>query len=81
MSNKNKGLAQNQAQVKQVISSSFSGPLPHPDVLRGFESVQPGAAERIIKMAENEAQHRHVLERNGQKAFINNERIGMFVPF
>lgn len=42
---------------------SFSGPLPHPDLLAGYEDVLPGAAERIIAMAENQAAHRIHLER------------------
>ena len=37
---------------------SFSGPLPHPDILEGYDKIVPGAAERIIDMAENEQKHR-----------------------
>ena len=44
-------------------STSFSGPLPHPDMLRKFDDVVPGAAERIIKMAEDQSNHRKDLER------------------
>ena len=38
------------------------GPLPHPAVLKQYDDVVPGAAERIISMAENQAQHRQELE-------------------
>lgn len=33
---------------------SFSGPIPHPELLAGYERVQPGLAERIVSMAEKE---------------------------
>jgi uncharacterized membrane protein len=34
------------------ISQSWSAPLPPPDVLAGYERLLPGAAERILLMAE-----------------------------
>lgn len=43
-----------QTQLKQ----SFTGPLPHPDILQGYENVQDGFAERIFKMAEEQQAHR-----------------------
>jgi uncharacterized membrane protein len=36
----------------------ISGPLPAPDVIAGYEKVLPGAADRIIRMAENEQSNR-----------------------
>ena len=39
------------------------GPLPHPAILAGFDKVVPGSAERIIKMAEEQAKHRQDLEK------------------
>jgi len=42
--------------------TAFSGPLPPPSLLSGYESSCPGAADRIIKMAEQEAEHRRVTE-------------------
>lgn len=39
-------------------SESFSGPLPHPEILKGYDNVLPGAAERVLKMAEKEQDHR-----------------------
>ena len=43
---------------------SFSGPLPPPEILERFNDVGPGAAERIIKMAEEQFAHRVYLEKN-----------------
>ena len=36
-----------------------SGPLPLPDILRGYNSIVPDAAERIFQMAESEQRTRH----------------------
>jgi uncharacterized membrane protein len=50
--------------ISAVIQSlNFSGPLPPPILLRQYDEVVPGAAERIIKMAEEQAAHRQRLER------------------
>jgi len=43
-------------------SASFSGPLPPPALLQQYNQVFPGAAERIVAMAEREAAHRQSLE-------------------
>jgi len=45
-----------------VQKSSFSGPIPHPSVLQGYEDILPGLADRITKMAENQSKHRQKLE-------------------
>lgn len=37
----------------------YSGPIPHPDILRKYDDVVPGAADRIINLVEREASHRH----------------------
>lgn len=42
-------------------SQSFSGPLPSPDALAKYEQVIRGAAERIIAMAERQANHRQTI--------------------
>ena len=41
---------------------SFSGPLPPPEILGRYNDILPGAAERIIQMAEKQAAHRQALE-------------------
>lgn len=44
--------------VAMVERSEFSGPLPTPEHLKGYEECCPGAADRIISMAEKEQEHR-----------------------
>lgn len=39
-----------------------SGPIPPPEILRKYDEIHPGLAERIIKMAEEEAAHRRIME-------------------
>ena len=36
------------------VERHISGPLPTPDILLGYDEVLPGAAERIMRMAEKE---------------------------
>ena len=49
--------------VQIARGSSFSGPLPPPEVLEGYERVQVGLAARIMEMAEREQGHQHEIAR------------------
>jgi uncharacterized membrane protein len=51
------------AAVVSVIEASFHvGPLPPPQQLAHYDHVLPGAAERIVGMAERNQEHRHTQE-------------------
>ena len=45
-----------------VEARSFSGPHPPPEILREYEAVLPGSADRIFTMAEKQQDHRIRLE-------------------
>lgn len=49
--------------VAKVIQSEFSGPIPPPSIIKGYEDILPGTAERIVSMAENQAKHRQDMEK------------------
>jgi uncharacterized membrane protein len=54
-----------QAQIRQIVAQvarRFSGPLPPPDVLARYNDAVPNGAERIVAMAERQAEHRMRLE-------------------
>lgn len=59
----------------------FVGPLPPPNMLQGYEQACPGAASRIIKMAESQSQHRQKIEDKVISSNIKNERAAMFLSF
>lgn len=42
--------------------SRFTGPLPPPEELAKYEQILAGAADRIIRMAEQQSKHRQSLE-------------------
>jgi len=42
--------------------TAHSGPLPAPETLEGYEEILPGAAERILRMAEKQQDGRLALE-------------------
>jgi uncharacterized membrane protein len=46
-----------------ALSLEYSGPLPPATELAKYESVCPGFADRIVKMAEGQAAHRQDLEK------------------
>jgi len=43
-------------------SITFYGPIPHPTILKGYEKVLPGSADRILSMTEKEGEHRRKIE-------------------
>jgi len=49
--------------VQHTQQTIYQGPLPQPEHFSAYERVLPGAADRILKMAENQAGHRQGLER------------------
>lgn len=53
---------QDPALVFQSRSSSFSGPIPPPQLLAQYNEIIPNGAERIMVMAERQSAHRESLE-------------------
>ena len=45
--------------VATLVRRTHSGPLPAPETYAQYNEVHPGAAERILRMAEKEQDHRH----------------------
>ena len=60
-----------------MVSEMFSGPIAHPRHLREYEDIQPGAADRIIKMAEDRNQHHINMDNKMFDAEIADRRLGM----
>lgn len=57
-------------QVQTVTTQAFQGPIPPPDALERYDAIIPGAAERILRMAESETAHRHQQENDAMRANI-----------
>lgn len=52
-----------QAVAKMVTAvQMFRGPLPPPDVFRGYNEVVPGSGREILDMAKREQRHRHRMQ-------------------
>ena len=62
---------ENQAIVQHT---SFQGPIPHPEILAEYEEILPGAADRILQMAEKESAHRHNLEKHDAEGALELNR-------
>jgi hypothetical protein len=60
-------LLRNPGQAQQVVARVatavlFRGPLPPPDVFKGYDDIVPGSAREILDMATREQSHRHKLQ-------------------
>jgi len=67
--------------VSEQYYSSFSGPLPPPATLEGYENILPGAADRIIKMAEQNANTRLSLDNKIVESDIKRSKKGQYLGF
>ena len=60
---RNQGIRQPQDQSVTIQGRQYSGPIPSPEDLGGFEQIIPGAAERILTMAEENGKHQRDMEK------------------
>ncbi|MCP4115428.1 MAG: DUF2335 domain-containing protein [Desulfobacteraceae bacterium] len=67
---------------ESLVASQFQGPIPPPELLAGYDDVVPGAADRIIALAEKETAHRHEMEKkvlDAEVKVISNEAREIFL--
>ena len=62
-------------------SASFEGPMPTPAILEGYERLVPGAAERILAMAESDTKHQHAIEFSALRAAEGEVKRGQIFAF
>jgi uncharacterized membrane protein len=73
---------QKQLQTTQVHQQfAISGPLPHSSEFSNYEATLPGAANRILSMAERETVHRQSLDIKVVEAGIRQSSIGQWLGF
>ncbi|MBW4039310.1 MAG: DUF2335 domain-containing protein [Acidobacteria bacterium] len=70
---------QQRAEIR--LERSFSGPLPPPETLSRYNDVLPGAAERILAMAESQHHHRLTLESDVVNSNVSDQRLGVILGF
>ena len=63
-----------QVQTIQATQTTFTGKMPHPELLKQYDVVVSGAAGRILAMAENEAKHRQSHESQALVANIEAQK-------
>jgi uncharacterized membrane protein len=66
---------------QQQVAVSFSGPLPHPDILRAYDEIEPGTAAKIIAQAAKQTEHRTALESKVIDADIKKSHWGLVAGF
>lgn len=82
MGNKrHKASGHGRAVMTQAQSITYSGPLPTPAHLAQYDQILPGAAERILKMAEEQASHRRNLEAKVISSGISDSKKGLWFGF
>lgn len=67
--------------TKITTFQSHSGPLPSPEVLKKYDELLPGTAERIISMAERQSAHRVELEKKVIPRQLNESTRGQILGF
>lgn len=68
---------QNPSQLKVQQLEISSGPIPSPQILQQYNNIVPDAAERIIRMAEKQSDHRIDLESKVVSSNIVKSYVGM----
>lgn len=72
-------------EVKEALmvmrSEMYSGPIPPPEALARYEEIQPGAADRILTMAEKQQEHRMALETKAIGGQVDQSKRGQLFGF
>ncbi len=68
-------------EMSNYQAMTFSGPLPHPILLEGYNDIVENGAERIFKAFENQTNHRLECERKLVDSKIGSEKRGQTFGF
>jgi uncharacterized membrane protein len=69
------GTAPVQERVAAVMrQTKFQGPIPHPDIFKGYGEVVPDAPERILRVFEQDSAHARDLQMGALKAAKDDNR-------
>lgn len=60
-----------------IQQETFSGPIPHPSILKGFEEVAPGTAVKVIQNALDESEHRRDMDRQAITYTARDSKMGV----
>lgn len=60
---------------------SWSAPLPPPELLKQYNEVFPGCAERIVAMAESQSSHRQQVESKVIAGNVTSQTTGLWLGF
>ena len=67
----------------KYVRASFSGPVPPPDMLREYEKILPGSADRLFRLTENEqnknGQHITESQKNDKRRIYCTTLISFFI--
>jgi len=64
-------------ELAKLVKQRVPGPLPDPEMLKQYEAVMPGMAERLLKMAEMEQLHRLELERYIRQDYLKGQLLAV----
>lgn len=62
-----KSLPKEKREIIMAKMEMYSGPILHPEILKGYEELSPGSAKEIIENGIEESSHRRKLETSRQK--------------
>lgn len=68
-------------QTVETKSELFAGPLPHPDTLMGYKEIDISFPDRIMSMAEEDAEHHRKMEEQIIIENFNSNKRGMIFGF
>jgi uncharacterized membrane protein len=64
--------------ILQSSTAMYAGPLPHPELLEGYNRVIENGAVRVLEMAERQSLHRMELEKALVKEQLRQSRWGQY---
>ena len=71
----------NKVLIRQQQEIAYSGPLPPSSEFAQYEQILSGAAQRILTLAEKEAEHRHITENKLLKSVERGQIFAFFAYF
>ncbi|XKM13985.1 DUF2335 domain-containing protein [Orbaceae bacterium ac157xtp] len=62
-------------------SESYSGPLPHPDILKKYNEIDPNFAQIIFSHFKDEQTHRHSIDNKAIDGAIKSDKRAQWMAF